>query len=408
MKKEKLSLEDPVFTRAIEDVVTREEVEMQLAGGTQLRVKHGIDVTAPDLHIGHAVSLWKIRELQEAGHKAVIILGDFTTRIGDPTGKSATRPVLPEDVIKKNSQNIQKQIEKILLTDPNLYEVRKNSEWFGRMRALDFFQLLSVVTHAHLISRDMFQERIREGREITMAEMLYPILQGYDSVAITSDLTIIGSDQLFNEHMARFFQEKFGQHPQTIVTVKLLPGLDGGAKMSKSLGNYISLIDTPEDMFGKAMRMQDSLLIPYFEAYTALGDVEIREKEAALKKGANPMEVKLDFAEELVARYHGREDAARERKKFITRSIWKKNEGTGTLQDVSESIPEIAIAYGEWDVAELLRTHFKLRSNAEVQRLVAQGGVSCDGTSLDPKTRTLTLRRGMIIRVGKKKLVKVA
>jgi len=236
-----LTLDLEIFTRVVEDIITREELAERLKGGKQLRVKLGIDGTAPELHLGHAVNLWKLRALQEAGHKAVIVLGDFTTQIGDPTGMSQTRPILGPAVIKKNIAGIKKQAEQILLTDPSLLEFRKNSEWFGKMKTAEFLNLLTMVTHARLIQRDMFQQRMREGKEITMSEILYPILQGYDSVMIESDFTIIGSDQLFNEHMGRFFKERFGQKLQVIMTVKLVPGISGGEKMSKSIRNYIAL-----------------------------------------------------------------------------------------------------------------------------------------------------------------------
>ncbi|MEK7082639.1 MAG: tyrosine--tRNA ligase, partial [Patescibacteria group bacterium] len=302
--KQELSLTSELFTRTVEDIITRDERAERLRGKKQLRVKLGIDATAPDLHIGHAVNLWKIRVLQEAGHKAVIVLGDFTTQIGDPTGKSQTRPVLPFATITKNIAALKKQIEKILLTSPHVYEMRKNSEWFGKMKTIQFLDLLTMVTHSQLIQRDMFQQRIKEGKEITMSEILYPILQGYDSVMIKSDFTVIGSDQLFNEHMGRFFQERFGQKPQAIMTHKLMPGLSGGEKMSKSLGNYIGLNDSPKDKFGKTMRVLDSLIIPYLEAYTSMPLMEVDHIREDIKHGKNPMEAKYILAEALVARYH--------------------------------------------------------------------------------------------------------
>jgi tyrosyl-tRNA synthetase len=228
-----LTLHSDIFTRGVDDIITKDELAKLLASKKQLRIKHGIDATAPDLHIGHAVTLWKMRELQEQGHKAVIILGEFTTRIGDPSGRSSARPILPPEVIRKNVASIRKQVERIVLTDRSVYEVRKNSEWFGKMKTAEFLNLLTMLTHSRLIERDMFQERIKSGKEIVASELVYPVLQGYDSVMIKDDITINGSDQLVNEHMGRLFQEKFRQAPQVIVALKLLPGLDGGAKMSK-------------------------------------------------------------------------------------------------------------------------------------------------------------------------------
>ena len=365
-----ISLNSETFTRGVEEVVTREELEKRLKEKKQLRVQLGIDATAPDLHIGHAVNLWKIRGLQEAGHKAVIVLGDFTTRIGDPTGKSATRPVLAPAVIKKNIAALRKQAESILLTAPEVYEVRKNSEWFGKMKTAEFLNLLTMVTHSRLIQRDMFQHRIREGKEISMSEMLYPILQGYDSVMIQSDLTIIGSDQLFNEHMGRLFQERFGQAPQVIMTHKLLPGLGGGEKMSKSLGNYIGLTDSPKDKFGKAMRVLDSLILPYLEMYTNMPMLEIEHIKEEMEHGKNPMEAKMMLAEALVARYHGAAAARREKDAFI--KVFSKG-------DMPDAMPEISLRAGAWNTVDLLVAAGIARSRSEARRLLGQWAVEIDG-----------------------------
>ena len=392
-----LSLNSEIFTRMVEEVLTREELEKRLKVKKQLRVKLGIDATAPDLHIGHAVNLWKMRALQEAGHKAVIVLGDFTTQIGDPTGKSQTRPVLAPAVIKKNIAAIKKQIEQILLTSPSVYEVRKNSEWFGKMKTLEFLNLVGMVTHSQLIQRDMFQQRIKEGKEITMSEMLYPILQGYDSVMIQSDMTVIGSDQLFNEHMGRFFQERFGQAPQLIMTHKLVPGLSGGEKMSKSLGNYIGLNDSPKDKFGKAMRVLDSLILPYLEAYTNVPLLEIEHVKEDLEYGKNPMEAKLMLAEAIVARYHGANIAHREKEAFI--SVFSKG-------DIPDAMPEVSLRVGKWIIVDLLTASKQAASKSEARRLIEQGAVEIDGVSMQSQKETV-IKKGAIIRVGKRRFVKV-
>lgn len=399
MKIKKLSLDSEIFTRTGKDVITREELQEKLSSGKQLRIKIGIDATSPDLHIGHAVPLWKIRAMQEAGHKAVIILGEFTTAVGDPTGKSATRKQLEQAAIRKNIASLKKQVEKIILTDPSRYELRKNSEWHGKMKSNEFLRLASLVTHSRLIERDMFQERMRQGREITIAEMLYPLLQGYDSVAIQSDLTIIGSDQLFNEHFGRLFQEKFGQDPQCILTVKILPGLDGGEKMSKSLGNYIGLTDSPADKFGKAMRTLDALIIPYCEAYTDMPLDRVAEIEKKLAGGMNPRDAKLEFAEALVARYHGRAAASRERERFVR--VFSKRE---TPADV----PEVRIRAGEWDPIELLLALGISSSKNQARRLILQGGVEADGRTIRNHSASLAVRSGTIIRAGKRRFFKVA
>ncbi|OHA03450.1 MAG: tyrosine--tRNA ligase [Candidatus Sungbacteria bacterium RIFCSPHIGHO2_02_FULL_52_23] len=394
----KLSLQSELFTRGVEDIVTREEVERSLKSGRRLRIKLGIDATSPDLHIGHATPLWKIRALQDAGHKAVIILGEFTTRVGDPTGKDATRPVLSETVIKKNIASLKKQLGMILRMDAAHLEIRKNSEWWARMKVGEFFSLLSLVTHARLIEREMFQQRIKHGREIAMTEMLYPILQGYDSVAIKSDMTIIGSDQLFNEHFGRFFQEKFAIPPQTIVSLKILPGLDGGAKMSKSLGNYIALMDTPQDKFGKAMRLIDALIIPYLEVYTDVAGEEIRRVERELGGGGNPRDAKLFFAEALVRRYHGPAIAKKERERFL--AVY-----SGRQQP--DEMPEISLREGAWSLVELLVACALAPSKSEARRLVLQKAVEADGITLENLSDPIAVKKGMVIKVGKRKYIRI-
>lgn len=393
-----ISLTSEIFTRTVKDIITREELAERLKRKKQLRIKLGIDATAPDLHIGHAVNLWKIRALQEAGHKAVIVLGDFTTQIGDPTGKSQTRPVLAPAVIKKNIAALKKQVEQILFTSPRVLEVRKNSEWFGKMKTAEFLNLLSIVTHSQLIGRDMFQQRIKDGKEITISEMLYPILQGYDSVMIKSDLTIIGSDQLFNEHIGRFFQERFGQRPQAIMTHKLIPGLSGGEKMSKSLGNYIGLNDSPKDKFGKTMRVLDSLIVPYFEAYTNVPMLEIEHVKEDLAQGKNPMEAKLMLAGALVARYHSAAVAQREKEAF--KNVFSRGE-------MPEQMAEVGLKEGKWVVIDLLVASGQAPSKSEVRRLVAQGAVEIDGVTMEETQKEVSIKKGSIIRVGKRRFVRV-
>ena len=228
-----------VLARTTDEIYSLEELKKKLALEKPLRIKYGVDVTAPFLHIGHAVNLWMMRYFQEHGHKVVFLIGDFTTRIGDPTGRGAARKVPTRDEIDANANHFIEQVGKVLLTDPAVFEVRRNSEWFDKMSVAEFFPLLAMLTHARLVQRDMFQKRIREHQEIYMHEMLYPLLQGYDSYMLESDLTIVGTDQLFNELMGRFYQEKFDQPPQIVMTSKITPGTDGKEKQSKTIGNYI-------------------------------------------------------------------------------------------------------------------------------------------------------------------------
>lgn len=229
---------------------------------------YGTTRTGFALHIGHAVNLWAMREMQEHGHKVVFLIGDFTTQIGDPTGKSKTRPRLDQKQIERDAEGFIAQVSTILLTDPDVFEIRRNSEWWSSMSLGRFMELLSLVTHAKLIQRDMFQRRIALDSEIYMHELLYPILQGYDSYELDSDLTIVGTDQLFNEMMGRFYQERLGAKPQTVITTKITPGIDGREKQSKSLGNYIAVSDSPRDKFGKAMSLPDHLVAEFLHVYT--------------------------------------------------------------------------------------------------------------------------------------------
>src|SRR5215472_5443567 len=325
------------FARTTEEVFSRQELQDLLASGRQLRIKYGVDVTAPHLHIGHAVNMWMMRRLQDRGHKVLFLIGDATTRIGDPTGRNALRPVIPAEEIEANAQAFLAQASMVLrCDDPNLYEVRRNSEWYDRMSAFELMRLLSMVTHDRLASRDMFRERVRSGQDVHMHEMIYPVLQGYDSFALASDLTIIGSDQLFNEMMGRFYQERLGQAPQVIITTRITPGLDGKAKQSKSLGNYVGLSHSPRDKFGRVMTLPDHLLLPYLEVYT---DVPLaRVREIGKQIAEDPMGCKLFLAHEIVRRYHGESSANQEQEWFLR---------TFSARQTPEDIPDLPAMPGE-------------------------------------------------------------
>lgn len=397
--KKALHSDSETFTRGVADIVTKSELEKLLDSRTPLRVKHGIDATSPELHLGHAANLWKLRQLQEAGHKAVILLGDVTTRIGDPTGKSKTRPALSKSDIQKNIRAIEKQIKSILLTNPRVCEIRKSSEWYGKMTMADFLDLLAAVTHARLIERDMFRERIKKGEQIFMHELVYPILQGYDSVMLRSDMTVIGSDQLFNEHMGRFFQERRGLRPQVIVALKILPGLEGKEKMSKSLGNYIGLEDTPRDKFGKAMRIPDELIGSYLEVYTDVPMEDMRGIQTKLASGINPRDAKLVLAEAIVRRYHGTAIAEKEREYFL--HVFSKKQISGDIE-----ILEIR-TQSPWKLARIIREADNSFSQSQIFRLIAQGAITIDGVRKTDRHEMVTLREGSILRIGPKKLFKI-
>jgi tyrosyl-tRNA synthetase len=383
------------FKRTTDEIFTLEEFKKQLKLKRPLRIKYGVDVTAPFLHIGHAVNLWMMRELQDLGHKVVFLIGDFTTRIGDPTGKSETRPVISDEEIEQNAKKIIEQVGLILRTEPSALEIRRNSEWYNEMTASHFISLLTMFTHSRLISRDMFQERIKNNREIYMHELVYPVLQGYDSVMIESDLTIVGTDQLFNEMMGRFLQEKFGQPPQVIITTKITPGIDGKAKQSKSLGNYIALEDSPRNKFGKIMSIPDNLIVPYLEVYTTVPLTEIKKIGQLLNEGRmNPRDPKLFLAEKIVERYHGDKIATQEREFFI--KVFSEREAPS-------DIPEVTISEGKMEILKLLNVLLPKASNSEYKRLISQGAVKINNESIQDFKRVVHLQSGDIIRIGRRR-----
>jgi tyrosyl-tRNA synthetase len=377
------------FARTTEEIYNLDELRDRLDAGRPLRIKYGVDVTAPFLHIGHAVNLWMMRELQEHGHIVVFLIGDFTTRIGDPTGRSKVRPVIAPEEIEANAREFIRQVAAVLRTDPAVFEVRRNSEWFGQMDTVEFLRLLAMVTHSKLIARDMFQKRMAAGDEIYMHEMLYPVLQGYDSVMLNSDLTIVGTDQLFNELMGRFYQEKFGQPPQVVQTTRITPGTDGIEKQSKSLGNYIALADTPREKFGKIMSIPDGLMLPYFEVYTtvALEDLAPLRGESI----PDPLTWKKRLAREIVARYHGLETAAAEEEWFVH---------TFSKREAPADIPNVTLD-GAQTWLELLRRVLPDHSNSELRRLFAQGAVRMDGAKIASPNDKVVLRGDGIVKVGK-------
>lgn len=381
------------FERTTDQMFAREEFKQLLESGRQLRIKYGVDVTAPYLHTGHAVNLWMMRQMQDMGHKVIFLIGDFTTRIGDPTGKDTLRPVLPAEEITRNAGAFIEQARMVLrFDDPNLLEIRRNSEWCNRMSAEELLRLLTMITHARLISRDMFQARIQQGRDIYLHEMLYPVLQGNDSVELQSDLTIIGSDQLFNEMLGRFYQERSGQKPQVIITTKITPGLDGKAKQSKSLGNYIGLGHTPREKFGRTMTLPDELIATYLEVYTMVPLEEIASIGTWLAD--DPMRAKLFLASEIVKRYHGVEVAEQEQ-------AWFRE--TFSERAIPRDIPEIQLAAGQFSAFEIVKRFFgTAKSNNEIRRLFEQGAIARNGDKITQSEEMVEVCQGDEWRVGKR------
>jgi tyrosyl-tRNA synthetase len=389
-----------LFARTTEEIIALDELRRRMLSGRQLRMKYGVDLTAQDMHIGHAVNLWMYRSMQDLGHKVVLLLGDFTTQIGDPTGRSKTRPVLTQEEIEQNARAIKMQALQVLRTEPDVLEIRRNTEWINAMTPTDMLKLMSNVTVEKLLSREMFRKRMAEGVPIAAHELIYPLIQGWDSVCLDSDLVIIGSDQLYNEMMGRLLQERSGKVAQTIITTKITPGIDGGEKQSKSIGNYVALSHDPREKFGRLMRVPDALVERYLSVYTELHESEIA---AILAKQAHrPIEAKYDMAAAIVSRYHGEEAAQAEREWF--RATFSERRPPDDAE--SAKAPSQAPT-----VYELIRALAGPElSNAALRRLIVQGGVSVAGKrimDLDERV-DFTGPQEIPVRLGKRRWYKVA
>lgn len=379
----------------VEEALPEGRLAEQLASGKPLRVKLGIDPSTPDIHLGHVVVLTKLAQFQRAGHTVVLIIGDFTARIGDPSGRDTTRPALAPEEIEANAKTYQEQAFKVL--DRSATEVRFNSEWLD-LPAQKLFELLGRVTVARLLEREDFTKRMKADRPISSLELLYPLLQGYDSVAIESDVELGGTDQKFNLLFARDIQRSHGVPEQSIITMPILPGIDGKQKMSKSLGNYVGVTDPPEDMFGKLMRIPDAALGTYYELL--LGE--------AAPEG-DPMGAKRALGRRIVERFHDAEAAAAAEERFDTVHV---------ARQVPEDIPEISLreadgvpregADGEAHMPALIAGAFEI-STSEARRLIAQGGVKLDGESLAPERLDVPVRElsGRVLQVGKRRFARL-
>lgn len=375
-------MNDPVtvidrLRRTTDSIVGEADLRERLAAGRPLRIKYGVDLTAPDLHLGHAVNLWMMRQLQDLGHQVVFLLGDLTTRVGDPTGRSDTRPVLTPAAIAANAESFLDQVSLVLRTEPEVFEVRRNSEWYDEMQIAELLGLFGQVTHAQLMARDMFRARVEAGREIAVHELVYPVLQGYDSFAMRSDLTIVGSDQLFNEQLGRHFQQRLGMPPQVVITTTITPGLDGRAKQSKSMNNYIGLTDTPRDKFGKLMSIPDHLVEPYAHVYTELPlDAVAALADAATAGGPAARDAKLRLAAAVVTRYHGAGTARAELQAF---------QQTFTQRAQPTDIPTVVLDHPVATVLDLLAAIRPTETRSQLRRLIHQGAVTINETrATDP------------------------
>jgi tyrosyl-tRNA synthetase len=385
--------------RGAEEILREDELEKKLRRGVPLRIKAGFDPTAPDLHIGHTVLINEMRQFQEFGHEVIFLIGDFTGMIGDPTGKNATRPPLTRDEVIDNAATYEQQIFKIL--DPERTLVMFNSSWMGEMSAADLIGLAAKHTVARMLERDDFSQRYRKGQAIAIHEFLYPLVQGYDSVALQADVELGGTDQKFNLLVGRQLQQAYGQEPQVVLTTPLLEGLDGVQKMSKSLGNYIGIAEPPEEIFGKVMSISDELMWRYYELLSFQPRAKIAALKRTVQSGANPRDIKLDLAEELCARFHGQRAGREAREGFLAR--FQK----GALP---EDLPEVALtsAEGRLRLANLLKDAGLTASTSEANRLIRQGAVRIDGQRVDDPGLEVTAGSSHVYQVGKRRIARVS
>lgn len=386
-----------ILGRGVAEVIVREHLEKDLRQGTPLRIKLGADPTAPDLHLGHAVALRKLREFQELGHTVVFIIGDYTALIGDPSGKSKTRPQLDVKTIVQNAKTYFAQVGKIL--DLKKTEVHYNSEWFKKMSVADLIRLAAQVSTQRTLERDDFTKRLKEGIEIAQHELLYPLMQAYDSVVVKASVEIGGTDQKFNMLAGRELQKKIGLDSQNMITCPLLIGTDGEKKMSKSLGNYIGLSDAPADMFGKVMSIPDKLIMHYFELATDLGEEEIAALKKELESGENPRNIKARLARQIVALYHGAR-AAKAAEEAFDRVFSKK--------EIPTDVPEARVNKSSINILNLLVETKLVSSKGEARRVVEQGGVKVDGQVISDIQAQVEIKKGgTFIQKGKKTFLRV-
>ena len=386
-----------ILKKNVVDLVSEEELLDRLKEGRSLRVKLGVDPSRPDLHLGHAVVLRKLRQFQNLGHKVILIIGDFTARIGDPSGRSVTRPMLTEEEVRENAKTYQEQAFKIL--DPEKTEIRFNGEWLAKMTFADVIILASKYTVARMLERDDFEKRYKEGVPIAISEFLYPLAQAYDSVAIKADIEIGGTDQYFNLIVGRKIQEEFGQRPQIVMTMPIIEGIDGKLKMSKSYNNYIAFTDPPSEMYGKLMAIPDHLIIKYMRLLTDISEEEIESYEKGMKeKKINPRDVKMKLAFEITKYFHGEDKAEEAQDRFI--KVFREKE-------VPKDIPEYEFEKEEIPIVDLLLSVKAVSSRSEAKRLINQGGIYVNGKRVKDFKEVLKLDKEIILKVGKRRFYKI-
>ena len=387
-----------LIKRGADEILLETELKTKLERGKPLRIKAGFDPTAPDLHLGHTVLINKLRQFQELGHDILFLIGDFTGMIGDPTGKSATRPPLTPEQVADNAKTYQQQIFKILDSDKT--QVMFNSEWMGKMGTAGLIQLAARHTVARMLERDDFSKRYKGGQPIAIHEFLYPLIQGYDSVAMKADVELGGTDQKFNLLVGRELQKQYQQEQQVVLTMPLLEGLDGVQKMSKSLGNYIGIDEAPEEMFGKLMSISDELMWRYFELLSFRPMTEITGLKRQVDEGTNPRDIKFLLCEETITRFHDQAAANKAKESFIAR--FQK----GAMPD---DMPELEIAApdGKIAIANLLKQADLVKSTSDAIRMIKQGAVRIDGERIEDNKLSIAAGTVHVYQVGKRRFARI-
>ncbi len=389
-----------VIRRGTVAIINEEElerkIERSLKTGKPLNIKQGFDPTAPDIHIGHTVSIYKLKDFQDLGHRVIFLIGDFTGMIGDPSGKTETRKRLTREEVEKNAQTYRDQIFKIL--DPEKTVIDFNSRWCAPLKFEDVLTLASHYTVARILERDDFYNRYKEGKPISMMEFLYPLVQGYDSVALEADVELGGTDQMFNLLVGRDIQREYGQEPQIVITMRLLLGTAGVDKMSKSMENYIGINDPPNEISGRTMSISDDLILPYFELATRISQEKINKVKQRLDGGENPRDVKMDLAGTLVEMYYSPKEAEEARRHFET---------VFTNREIPEDMPVVKVSSSSIWIISLLSEAGFISSNTEGRRLISQGAVSLDGQRLSDPDVELDIKDGTILKVGKRRFARI-
>ena len=386
-----------LIKRGIDEVLTEDDLVSKLKSKKQLTIKVGFDPTAPDLHLGHTVILNKMRHFQDLGHKVVFLIGDFTGRIGDPSGKNKTRPALHKEELKKNAKTYSDQVFKIL--NKNLTDIRFNSEWCEDLGADGIIRLASKYNLGRMLERDDFSKRYKANQQIAIHEFLYPLIQAYDSIALNADVEMGGTDQKFNLLVGRELQRAFDQEPQVCITLPILEGLDGTNKMSKSLDNYVGINENPDEMFGKIMSISDDLMWRWFELLSFRPINEINELKKEVKSGMNPRDTKILLAEEIIEQFHSKEDAENAKNTFLDR--FQKGAKPKDIETFSISLDD-DIAIGN-----LLKESGLVQSTSEAMRLVKQGAVKINDEKIDDPKLSIEKNQELLIQVGKRRFLKI-